>query len=42
MTLNIQHGNGAVVVVRGPWIDKDSRKNGTLLSMAALLEESSL
>lgn len=26
MTLNIQHGNGAVVVVRGPWIDKDSRK----------------
>ena len=28
MTLNIQHGNGAVVVVRGPWIDKDSRKNG--------------
>ena len=29
MTLNIQHGNGAVVVVRGPWIDKDSRKNGS-------------
>ncbi len=27
MTLNIQHGNGAVVVVRGPWIDKDSRKS---------------
>ena len=29
MTLNIQHGNGAVVVVCGPWIDKDSRKNGS-------------
>ena len=29
MTLNIQHGNGAVVVVRGPWIDKDSRKIGS-------------
>ena len=29
MTLNIQHGNGAVVVVRGPWSDKDSRKNGS-------------
>ena len=29
MTLNIQYGNGAVVVVRGPWSDKDSRKNGS-------------
>lgn len=27
MTLNIQHGNGAVVVVRGPWIDRIAVKS---------------
>ena len=36
MTLNIQHGNGAVVVVRGPWIDKDSRKNHSSWNIACI------